>query len=216
MPGLAVPAAGDRKMRFSVCIPTFRRPRELLRALAGFQNQTYRHPFEIIVCDNDTDRGIENRINEFNGSAKVPARYLSQGGGIQEVRSRLANEARGDLILMIDDDESACPELLDVYARLFSENEDLAAAGGPCKVVWVDAPPAWIRDYVDQRRETNLWGRFEPCAETRIGVGVNVWEGIWSCGDPFLISPDSGRISLKGGIWGTEKAACSPIWQEGD
>ena len=164
-------------MKFSVCIPTFRRPEGLTRALDSFKDQTYKDLFEIIVCDNDEDPKIENQVLEYNRMAKIQVQYVSQGGGIQEVRSRLAWEAKGDLVLMIDDDESACPELLDLYEQLFTRHEDIVAAGGPCVIRWEDAPPGWVKDYVEHRRETSLWGRYEPYDELKIGVGVNIWGG---------------------------------------
>jgi glycosyltransferase involved in cell wall biosynthesis len=164
-------------MRFSVCIPTFHRPQGLIRALESFQRQTYRGRFEIIVCDNDSDPAVEKLVRDFNITARVPAAYFGQGGGIQEVRSRLAHEARGELVLMIDDDESACPGLLEAYDRLLTRNGDVVAAGGPCRVIWEDPPPAWVESYVQDRTASNLWGRYEPYEELTIGVGVSIWGG---------------------------------------
>lgn len=164
-------------MKFSVCIPTFNRPKGLIRAIDSFQNQTYNKPFEIIVCDNASDPEIEKLVHKYNQTAKIKVKYFGQEGGIHQVRSRLVYEARGDLILMIDDDESACSELLDIYNKLFEDHKDLAAAGGPCIINWEDTPPEWVLNYIEDRRVSTLWGRYEPHDEFKIGVGVGIWGG---------------------------------------
>jgi len=148
-----------------------------MRALDSFQNQTFNKPFEIIVCDNGADPKVEEIICKYNETAQEKVKYFGQGGGIHQVRSRLAYEAKGDLILMIDDDESACPELLEIYDNLFSKHEDLAAAGGPCIMEWEDAPPEWVLNYVEGKRVSNIWGRYEPYDKLKIGVGIGIWGG---------------------------------------
>ena len=143
----------------------------------SFQGQTYRNSFEILVCDNAVDSEIEKLIFEYNRTAKFPVKYFGQDGGIQEVRSKLAFESEGELVLMIDDDEAACPELLELYNRLFTEDDEIVAAGGPCRIVWEDPPPAWIEEFIKTRKETTLWGRYEPHDELKVGVGINIWGG---------------------------------------
>ena len=105
-------------MRFSVCIPTLNRAEKLIRALDSFQVQTYKEPFEILVCDNACNQDVCKMILKYNETARVQVKYTSQLGGIQQVRSRLVLESIGDLIVMIDDDESACAELLQVTTVL--------------------------------------------------------------------------------------------------
>jgi len=164
-------------MKFSVCIPTFNRPAGLVRALDGFQRQSYNKPFEIIVVDNACDNEIKELVHHYNKTAMIKVKYFAQEGGIQQVRSRLVIESRGNLILMIDDDESPGENLLDVYDRVFSRYKDLAAAGGPCVVKWEDTPPDWVLGYMEGKRVSNLWGRYEPQDDFQIGKDVGIWGG---------------------------------------
>ena len=64
-------------MPISVIIPTYKRPKYLLRHLRSLQEQTL-SSFEIIVVDNEANAKIECIVAEFNRTARLPVRYVPE------------------------------------------------------------------------------------------------------------------------------------------
>lgn len=87
----------------SIVVPTFRRPTFLREALRSAVAQTYTD-IEILVCDNGADRATEQVVAEF---ADRRIRYLPRPTDLGMLRNAVQGfqEARGDLVMKLDDDD---------------------------------------------------------------------------------------------------------------
>lgn len=104
-------------MRFSIVIPTYKRTEKLRSAIKSAINQSYLKEYEIIVVDDsgeNTDEYLKNYklIKEFNNS-KI--RYLVQkeSSGANKARNRGINEAKGEYLVFLDDDDEMLPSKLE-------------------------------------------------------------------------------------------------------
>ena len=97
-------------MKISVVITTYNRPDCLLEALGGVTSQLY-SPFEIIIIDDNSSQTYESAMPTINA---LGARYLRQNVscGANKARNLGIEEASGDVIAFLDDDDIWLPEYL--------------------------------------------------------------------------------------------------------
>ena len=122
--------------RLSIVLPTFNRRPRLVRVLAALDKQTVPPgTFEVVVVDDgSTDDTAEWLAKTaVNGYA---LRHLRQdNAGPAKARNRGVSEARGELILFIDDDVEPTPELVAEHLATHAE-PDVVALGPLALAVW--------------------------------------------------------------------------------
>ena len=115
----------DPKPLISLIIPTHNRCRILAAGLQRILALPY-HPKEVIVVDNaSTDRTAEVIPGRF-----PEVKFFKLGRNNPTAARNLgAREARGEFLVMLDDDSYPLPGGLSVMLRAFAEDPRLAAAG---------------------------------------------------------------------------------------
>jgi glycosyltransferase involved in cell wall biosynthesis len=105
----------------SVVVPTYRRPELLRRCLDSLDRQNLpRERFEVIVVDDgsgDETAGVLDR-------AGVVALAQPRNAGPAAARNRGVAQARGRLVLFLDDDVAATPDLLSTHLALHDAADD--------------------------------------------------------------------------------------------
>ena len=113
--GTRTKKAKDRPPFFSVVIPTYNRQATLQSCLKAVAQQTFPvNDFEVIVVDD----GSTDSTEAFCRSRQFPFafRYLRQlNAGAGAARRRAVQHARGDFLLLLNDDSIAAPDLLAVH-----------------------------------------------------------------------------------------------------
>jgi glycosyltransferase involved in cell wall biosynthesis len=105
----------------SVVIPTYERPEDCSRAVGSVLAQTAR-PLEILVVDNGSADGSAEQLQRLAGEDPT-VRYLrveENRGGPAGARNLGMQEARGDWIALLDDDDEWAPEKLAVQTELLA------------------------------------------------------------------------------------------------
>lgn len=111
----------------SVCIVTGRRARLLDACLESLGRQVDAPPFELLVCA-DADHDVAATVHARFPDARVALVDKSLPGA---ARNLLIEEARGDLLLFLDDDVVFEPHLLRRLAELAEAHPDASVFGGP-------------------------------------------------------------------------------------
>ena len=75
----------EKKIIFSVIIPTYNRSNSLIEAIKSVLNQTYKN-FEIIVCDDGSTINTEEIINKFK-KANIKLVKIKRFGGPSRPRN---------------------------------------------------------------------------------------------------------------------------------
>jgi glycosyltransferase involved in cell wall biosynthesis len=132
-------------MMISVIIATHNRARLLattLEALAGQESPG--RPFEIVVVDNASVDETPAVVQEAAGRTAVPIVYLREDrAGKSHAMNTAIAHARGDLLVLTDDDVLPCAGWLAAYAAAFDETgADYAV--GRILPLWEAAPPTWL------------------------------------------------------------------------
>jgi GT2 family glycosyltransferase len=91
----------------SLVLPTRNRARFLARTLASLTRQTER-AFEVVIADDGSDDDTRDVCRAYG--ERLDLRYLRRAAkGIAPARNAAIREARGDLLINIDDDRVAAP-----------------------------------------------------------------------------------------------------------
>lgn len=130
----------------SVCICTLRRGDLLRRLLQALESQKTDGLFKysVVVADNDSGRSAEPTVRTFLSAAHLPVTYcVEPQQNIALARNKAIENAAGDFIAFIDDDEFPAEDWL---LNLFKTWKASGADGvlGPVKPHFDPAPPQWV------------------------------------------------------------------------
>ena len=115
----------QNKLHICVGICTFRRPQLLASLLGKLEAQRTEDlfTFSAVVSDNDAARSAEPAVTAFASKSSLSVEYcVEPQQNIALARNRAVQQARGDLIAFIDDDET--PSDLWLF-RLFTHSTNL-------------------------------------------------------------------------------------------
>ncbi|PYR56831.1 MAG: glycosyltransferase family 2 protein [Acidobacteria bacterium] len=132
--------------RISVCICTYKRPRLLERLLDALREQETggRFDYSIVVADNDALESAAPVVRGFAAASGIPTVYcVEPRRNIALTRNKAIQQATGDFIAFIDDDEFPTRTWL---KTLFDACGEFAADGvlGPVKPHYEEPPPRWV------------------------------------------------------------------------
>lgn len=137
---------GEQGHHISVCICTYRRPQLLRRLLDSLRDQETDGLFtySITVADNDSLRSAEAVVLEFAGCSQIPIRYcVEPQRSVSLTRNKAIENASGDFIAFIDDDEFTTKDWLRTLFDACSK-DDVAGVLGPVNSHFDVVPPEWV------------------------------------------------------------------------
>jgi glycosyltransferase involved in cell wall biosynthesis len=130
----------------AVCICTYKRPQLLRRLLNELANQetTGLFTYSIVVADNDQSRSAEVVISDFAAASHVPVTYCTEPQqSIALARNKAVQNATGDYIALIDDDELPTAHWLRTMLAA-CDKYGVDGVLGPVKPSFGDGVPQWI------------------------------------------------------------------------
>lgn len=110
----SIPSANP--LRCSVVVTTWKRPVLLRATLQGLMQQSYPDFEVVVVCDGE-DADVRAIALDFQGEHPVRWVFHSSNRGLPAARNTGARESSGDIVLFLDDDVVADPELLAAHMR---------------------------------------------------------------------------------------------------
>ena len=135
-------------MKASVCICTYNGGQRLPAVIECLARQSVaRDAWELVIVDNASK----------DDTAAVAAALLAQHGltngrvvpepeaGLSFARRRAANEARGEIVCFLDDDNLAEPDFIAAALRVFDEQPKTGLAGGKVLADWETEPGPLVR-----------------------------------------------------------------------
>lgn len=143
----------------------------LRRTLAALRAQTLpAAQWELLLVDNASEN---NLAETWDLAWLTSARHVRENElGLTPARLRGIREARGELLIFVDDDNVLAADYLAAAAELFSKRADLGVASGRILPEYETPPPAWFLPHESwlavRRIEQSRWANFfdpraEPC-----------------------------------------------------
>lgn len=136
-------------MKATVIVPTCGRPdliKGALRSLLAVDPR--RFGAEILVVDNNRDEALSADLKDTCAAAGDPVRCVAEPSlGQTAARHRGAREARGEVLLYLDDDVEVSAGWLETLVAAF-EDPALGLAGGPSIPLFTGSVPPWLWDFL--------------------------------------------------------------------
>ena len=176
----------DTLVGIVVCIPSFRRPQHLRLTLQSLADQRTNRRFAVVIVENDAfGCGSVPVAAEFLLSSKLPGVCVVEPrqGNCHAINAAfetaLATFPAATDLLMIDDDEIASPDWLELMLRA-AETTGADVVGGPVLPNFDDA----------RKRELSRHPAFRPAYEASGPVPV-----IYGCGNCLIKRPVFARLA---------------------
>lgn len=155
----------------SVCVCTYKRPILLWRLLTGLSRQeTGGHfTYSVVIADNDETRSAESLVSRARTELGLSIEYcVEPRQNIALARNRVVQNAQGEYLAFIDDDEFPC---LSWLLTLFNTCRDHNVDGvlGPVLRHFDQTPPKWIERSRFYVRRVNPTGMQVKSQEARTG-----------------------------------------------
>jgi GT2 family glycosyltransferase len=134
-------------LRVTVAVITYNRSRFLRETLAAIIRQNYPlDRWELLVIDNNSTDDTAAVVASFRSSTPSPRHVLELKQGLDHGRNRAVAEARGELLVLADDDILVGPDwLAQLVAPFASESAPrIGVVGGEVVPVFPDGLPAWL------------------------------------------------------------------------
>jgi glycosyltransferase involved in cell wall biosynthesis len=148
------------------------------QVLESLKRQTLaRDEWEYVIVDNKSDPAIEGAVNvAWHPQARI---VIETSLGLTNARLKGIEEARGRVIVFVDDDNVLDPDYLHHVARLADEWPFIGAWGGQVRPEFERQPPEWTRRYwsrlVVREFEGNRWSNLPLLHDTMpSGAGLCV------------------------------------------
>ncbi len=153
----------------SVVIPTFNRKDSLRKTLDGLARQTYpASQFEAVVVSDGSTDGTDALLAAYAQTSPYMLRVISQpNGGPALARNNGIENARGEVVVFLDDDVEPSVEFLAVHAAHHANQEDtvvIAPMLPDPALLWRE--PAWIAwEHAMLEKQYAAWrtGEWEGC-----------------------------------------------------
>jgi succinoglycan biosynthesis protein ExoM len=133
-------------MHVSVCICTYKRADCLRRLLDGLNSQDTDGLFtySLVIVDNDGKRSGESVVRDFAAGSSIAVSYcVEPRQNISLARNKAIENAKGDLVAFIDDDQFPIQQWLLILFRAYRKYK-VDGVLGPVKPHFDETPPNWV------------------------------------------------------------------------
>jgi len=185
MPSHARDNISNNSVHICVCICTYKRSQLLKRLLAELARQETGGLFSysIVVSDNDQLRSAEAVVCDFTAVSSIPIKYcVEPQQNISRARNKAVENAKGDFIAFVDDDEFPADRwLLTLLKTCYEYGVD--GVLGPVKRHFDEKPPNWLVKGGFYERPTHQTGFVMTWQEGRTG-NLLIKTAILPAGEP--------------------------------
>ena len=134
----------------SIIICTYNREKYIGPLLESIAKNDYpKSGYEILLVDNNCTDNTRTVCDTFTlQHTDVVFRYVVETEqGLSAARNKGIKEAKGDIIIYVDDDALVDTNYISSFAEHFANNPTTMAAGGPIEPLYETQEPEWMSPY---------------------------------------------------------------------
>lgn len=188
---------------FSIVMPTFQRREVVCDAVRSLCALDYEGPIDLTVVVDGSDDGTAESLRELHCPFAFNV-IEQENAGAAKARNRGARSASGDILLFLDDDMMAAPDLLGEHARSHSGGSDAVLGHIPLDP---RSPPGLLADgvrkWADQRarrlQATGELGLFDLLTG-QLSVKRSLFEALGGFDEDFTAGGSFGNEDLDFGV----------------
>lgn len=152
----------------SVVMPTYNRLPTLKRVLSALNQQNYPAVrFEVVVVSDGSTDGTNEYLQDVETSLNLRP-VIQQNAGPAAARNRGVQEAKGDLIVFLDDDVVPAPKFIEahVFAHNVHPKEEIVIIGPMLTPADFSLSPwvQWMQDRLFEQYQSMAMGEWEATA----------------------------------------------------
>lgn len=136
--------------QISVIICTYNRQKYIYNCLKSLaDNNLDKSQYEIVLINNNSTDETISECNRFiENYPDVTFRLVTETNqGLSFARNRGISEAKGNILVYVDDDATVNTEYLKTVAEFFANNPDAMGAGGAIYPIYETEEPRWMSKY---------------------------------------------------------------------
>ena len=134
----------------TIIICTYNREKYIRPLLESIAKNDYpTADYEIVLVDNNCTDHTREVCGAFAAAhPEIAFRYVVEPEqGLSAARNKGIKEAKGEIIIYVDDDALVDADYIRQYAEHFAANPDTMAAGGPIEPLYETEEPSWMSPY---------------------------------------------------------------------
>lgn len=134
----------------TVIICTYNREKYIGQLLDSLAKNDYpESDYEIVLVNNNSTDNTRLICERFAANHQnISFRYVEEHEqGLSAARNRGIKEAKGDIVIYVDDDALVDSDYIRTYAEHFSSFPETMAAGGPIEPLYETKEPSWMSPY---------------------------------------------------------------------
>lgn len=196
---------------FSIIIPTYQRRDAVCAAVRAAARLEYAGKLELVVVVDGSTDGTEAALQAI--SPPFALRIVAQkNGGLAAARNRGAAEAKGDILLFLDDDMICRPDLVKQHCQSFAEGADAVVGEIPLDPATssnflTDAIARWAMDSGLEARERPVLTPFNIYGG-QLSVRRDVFESLGGFDRAFT---EGGGYGKEDADFGARLLACHQV-----
>lgn len=132
--------------RYTIAIPTYKRPADLVLAIESALQQDYK-PYNIIIVDNNPERGDETEIivkERFCDNGNLSYYKNMSNVGMIKNWNRLFELSNTEYVVMLHDDDYLFPYFLNLIDQMINKEGDISAINAG-KEMWDGSMPSVLQ-----------------------------------------------------------------------
>lgn len=118
-------------IKVSILITTYKRPKLVIEAIKSCLEQSYK-PYEIIIGDDSPDEFTEHAVKNLQESTEITIKYIHNIPSLGQAANvnMLFNQANGDKVMLLHDDDSLLPNALATLCNCFEMDPTISVVYG--------------------------------------------------------------------------------------
>lgn len=166
-------------MKLSVIICTYNRAKYIYDLLQSLVNQTFnKSDYEIVFVNNNSNDNTDEICKNFQTENKgLNFYYFNETKqGLSHARNRGITEAKGEILIFIDDDALACKKYLEEISAFFKQNVSASAGGGKILPKYENKRPVWMSKFLEPVMSViNLGNNIKQFPPGKFPIGANMY-----------------------------------------
>lgn len=118
----------ENKFFISICIPSYNRPSGLKRLLESIDSKQHINDVQIVICEDNAPKRLEVRevVNEYKKKSPYQVKYVENSVNFGHGKNwrQCSNQADGEFLIYMGDDDDFIPDALDPFIEWVKKNRE--------------------------------------------------------------------------------------------